>query len=110
MAAANSRKTGRRKIPVGRRWVKGQSGNPNGRPKIPDDWRKAFRDGLPEALEKLRAGVASGERWAVELWLAYALGKPTQPLVHTGEDGGPIRVSADEVRAHILGRLAKASA
>ena len=48
MPAENSGKTAR-----GRPFKPGQSGNPGGRPKIPEDVKMAFRAACPEAVEIL---------------------------------------------------------
>ena len=79
---------------------KGQSGNPNGRPKLPD-LKAAMRDilgdekegvtALEAILRKLRAMAAQGNMKAIELLLAYGYGKPKQQIEHTGEGGGPIQ-------------------
>lgn len=76
--AGNSGKTA-----TGRPFQKGQSGNPKGRPKVAEEFRAECRDFSPTAFAKLKAEVAKkGENWfrAAELILAYAHGKPTQPV------------------------------
>lgn len=72
-------------------FVKGQSGNPNGRPKIVD----AFRDKARKAVDEhvLSAWIhevgTMGEEWVrcSELLAAYGYGKPSQPVEHSGADG-----------------------
>lgn len=63
------------------RFLPGQSGNPGGRPPGRPDRRVAARESLlgalvPEAIEKLREALSVGERWAVELVVAYYFPKP----------------------------------
>lgn len=80
MGAANSKKT------VGRPFVKGQSGNPNGRPKMPKDLKEAFKAASPKALEILKKILADpeakdGDRLrAAEIILDRAYGKPAQAV------------------------------
>lgn len=68
------------------RYSPGTSGNPVGRPPGITDRRVAAKKELldpilPEAIEKLREAVTAGERWAVEMTIAYCLPrpKPTDP-------------------------------
>ena len=63
------------------RFTPGQSGNPLGRPKGSKNTASKVREELlgpilPEAVEKLRQAVSEGERWAVEMTIAYCLPKP----------------------------------
>ena len=70
------------KPPRGRPFQKGQSGNPAGRRKIPDDIRKAFENHLPEAIAVLgKALKGKDERLRVMAAVHIAervLGKPQQ--------------------------------
>lgn len=74
------------------RWKKGQSGNPNGRPKLPDI-REALakiladeKDGytaLEATLMALRAKAVRGDIRAAEALLDRAFGRPKQAIDHT---------------------------
>lgn len=78
-------------------FVKGQSGNPVGRPKR--DVEKAYYDAtvgkvslvewqavVDRALVDAKGGNAEARRWLSE----YLMGKPVQRTELTGEAGGPI--------------------
>jgi hypothetical protein len=59
----------------------GVSGNPAGRPRGIADKRVKTKEDLlspllPKAIENLTVEVEKGERWAIELVVAYALPKP----------------------------------
>ena len=63
------------------RFNSGISGNPAGRPPGITDKRVAVKKQLlepllPEAIEKLAAAISEGERWAIEITIAYCLPKP----------------------------------
>ena len=63
------------------RFPPGQSGNPVGRKAGSKNKLSKLREEyllpiLPEAIQKLRAAVADGERWAVELVVTYSMSKP----------------------------------
>jgi len=63
------------------RFSPGTSGNPFGRPPGIKDKRVSIREELlgpilPEAIEKLHSAVKEGERWAIEMVVAYSLPKP----------------------------------
>ena len=63
------------------RFNPGVSGNPSGRPPGITDKRVAVKKQLlepllPEAIEKLAAAITEGERWAIEMTIAYCLPKP----------------------------------
>lgn len=77
MAAENSKL--QRKVP-GRPFEKGVSGNPGGRPAGFTEFRALMQQKSPEAVTKLTEAVLEGKQWAVELLLAYAYGKPSQPI------------------------------
>lgn len=90
-------------------WQKGVSGNPSGRPRIPDDLKKSCRRLAAKGLKVLEEIINSRDVWedgkrvklgakdadrlaAVKLVMEYGYGKPVQP-VGGGDDGeGPITV------------------
>ena len=96
---ANSLETAKKQR--GKPFKKGQSGNPNGRPKkTPEliEVENLCRDLSPSAVERLadwmksdnaRASVA-----AATGIIERAFGKPRQPVEHTGKDGGPIETKS----------------
>src|SRR5262245_40073100 len=63
---------------------KGQSGNPGGRPKMPEDLKRAMQGMAAEALEVLQASLRSeDERMrleAVKILFDRGYGKPTQAV------------------------------
>ena len=65
-------------------FVAGKSGNPHGRPKIPDNIKEAFRALVPEAVEILGAIMRNpkektlGRLDAIKTILDRAYGKPAQ--------------------------------
>ncbi len=77
-------------------FAKGQSGNPSGRPKMPDELRRKLRDGAAEAVDLWREiiadeGAAKRDRIkAGELCCAYAYGKPVQAVELGDGDGNPL--------------------
>lgn len=80
---------------------KGQSGNPNGRPKIADEFRDKARKAVDDSvLDAWIEEVESrGDEWVrcSELLAAYGYGKPSQPVEHSGADGGPLTVTVEFV-------------
>ena len=63
------------------RFQPGNPGNPMGRPKGSKNKATKLREELlgpilPEAVEKLRQAVSEGERWAIEMTIAYCLPRP----------------------------------
>lgn len=73
------------------RWKKGESGNPNGRPKIPEDVKEAFKNATPKAIETLQTILDNPEARdgdkirAAEIILDRAWGKPTQSMELDGK-------------------------
>lgn len=69
-------------------WVEGKSGNPGGRPKMPEELRRAFQETSAVALATLKSIVTgeddtakAGDRIrAAEVLLDRAWGKPVQQV------------------------------
>jgi len=81
-----------RKGPVG---TKGYTGNPGGRPKMPEEIRKAFQDLTPEAIKTLaeimREGKFDSDRVkATEVILDRAWGKAIQQV--DADFGGSLQI------------------
>lgn len=84
----------KRKPPKGRPFQPGQSGNPSGRKKVPDEVKAVLEEAGPDAAKKLVELMTCGSP-KVELAAAIAvlerlLGKPA--LAVTGADGGPLEI------------------
>jgi hypothetical protein len=100
--------------PEGRKFKKGQSGNPGGVPKwvklVRGELEGCSRLGLTKLKQLIEQGVLVFEREqgpvvvpaeakdvikAIELVLSYTLPKPKAELEVTGKDGGPLRTKAE---------------
>ncbi len=103
---ANDKQPGYKNLKRGR-WKKGESGNPNGRPKKDiclTSLLKKLLDEVPEgekggrtwaqliALVLVR-GALKGDRFLIEMVLERVDGKVPQPLQHSGPNEGPIEMS-----------------
>lgn len=79
-------------------FVKGKSGNPMGRKKLPPfDAQIALTELAPDAVRALKRVVKSktaghAQVRAAEIILDRLYGKPSQELKHTGADGGTLRI------------------
>lgn len=83
--------------------MKGQSGNPNGRPPngkaltnlLAKRGELTGQDGRrnDEALvELVWTEALKGERWAIEMIWNRLEGKPVQPIEHSGDEDAPVRI------------------
>jgi len=92
---------------------KGKSGNPGGRPKIPDDIKALLKLQAPNALQKLLTLMESNDErialTAANCVLDRAWGKPTQTTEVSGPDGEALEVK-DVTPLDIARRIAFALA
>jgi len=100
--AENSKKAAVKKTP-GKPFQKGQSGNPGGRPKVPEEIKEAFRAAGPNACECLCKIIAdpaakdSDKIRAAEVILDRGFGKPTQSVDLEATVGAPISIAFEGV-------------
>lgn len=78
-------------------FVKGKSGNPGGRKKLPQDIQAALRELEPLALKCLERVISSKSTGPVQVRAAEVIldrlhGKPSQQVQHTGAEGGVLRI------------------
>lgn len=102
--AANSGGTEKKKRGPGRPFEKGKSGNPNGRPKMPEETKEILKAAAPEAaallVELMRDETqpAKIRKGCAESLLDRVYGKPTQPI-----DGkmtvAAVEITDDDARA-----------
>lgn len=98
------------KKPRGKPFPKGKTGNPGGRPKLPEDVRhvrELARQYTEQAIETLAKVMRSSKSdsakvAAVNTILERGWGKAPQPV--TGEEGGPVEVVG---RIELVGMSAK---
>jgi len=95
MTAQNSGAERKRKMPKGRPFKPGTSGNPGGRPKEAHEVIEAFRAGGLEYVKLAKKYARKGNMRALEVALAYAYGKPPQNIQLTGMGGGPVLVGVN---------------
>jgi hypothetical protein len=76
------------------KWKKGESGNPGGRPKKLNLFKKRLDDFSEEMWNRAKQIVLNGDdrdaAQMLKIMWAYQYGNPTQPI--TGEDGAAIRL------------------
>src|SRR5258708_4025802 len=82
------------------KWRRGQSGNPNGRPKRDAELAALARQHTAAALAALAEIAQHGKQEAARVSAATALldrawGRPRQALEHAGVDGEAIRFEGD---------------
>lgn len=84
---------------IGPRWVKGQSGNPKGRPKVDEDVKKIFKAATVPAAKALVAIVEDEKAKpldrirAAEIILDRVYGKAVQPIdAELSGKGAPFEV------------------
>ena len=85
-------------------FIKGKSGNPEGRPKMPEDLKEAFRELTPAAVRALSEIINSPESKpverirAAEVILDRGWGKPTQSMeIETNKVPQVVFINGDDV-------------
>ena len=89
------KKRGRVENLIAHQWKPGQSGNPKGRPKTPDEVRQKLKDALGDAVDVLIQLSKTADKDSVRYQAAQelvdrVLGRPTQPL--DIDQSGAVRV------------------
>lgn len=106
MAAANSTKIAKKNVP-GKPFEKGKSGNPNGRPKIPEDVREMFKAATPAAAGLLidtvddKTAPLALRMDAAKAIIERVYGKPTQPI--DGNLDATLKIVMDEDVQELMG-------
>jgi len=102
------------KTTVGKPFKPGQSGNPSGRPKIPQEFKDLAKEHSISALKKVIFIMESGisdhkdQLRAAEIIMDRAWGKATQGMELSGPEGAPIEIAtAAERQARINELIAK---
>lgn len=98
MAKSKTPAENSKKAPRGKPFQPGKTGNPGGRPKLPEDVkhvRELARQYTPQAVQALVDTLKDGG-WSAKVAAANVLldrgwGKAEQPIV--GDEGGPVRHS-----------------
>jgi hypothetical protein len=92
--------------PKGRPFEPGRSGNPGGRPRVIDEFRKLARAHAPEAIKELarlalKAKSETARVAAIRELLDRGYGKPTQ-FVAEDTEIVPTDMTAEELRADLF--------
>ena len=87
----------------GKPFEKGKAPKSPGRPRIPEEFKeRAKASSLERCLPAWEQEIDErGPNWlkASELLAAYGQGKPSQPVEHSGKDGGPLELTVRFVKA-----------
>ena len=115
MAGNSTESSGKKRRGPGRPFKPGQSGNPNGRPKMAEDVRKKLKAATPEAVQLLVDVMKNeNEKTALRMDAAKTIiervyGKPLQPIDSTISGGLNVGLSDADRRllANVEKRLAE---